>query len=38
MLSTNLVVWMVAVTEESIHQTEIPDVNVSYRMYRGIYV
>lgn len=38
LLSTNLVVWMVAVTEESIHQTEIPDVNVSYRLYRGIYV
>uniref|UniRef100_A0A8C2ZRC3 Otopetrin 2 n=1 Tax=Cyclopterus lumpus TaxID=8103 RepID=A0A8C2ZRC3_CYCLU len=38
LLSTNLVVWMAAVTEESIHQTEIPDldVNVSHKMYRGI--
>lgn len=37
-LSTNLVVWMAAVTEESLHQTEIPDldVNVSHKMYRGI--
>ncbi|XP_029292858.1 proton channel OTOP2-like [Cottoperca gobio] len=39
-LSTNLVVWMAAVTEESIHQTDIPDlnVNVSYKMYRASYV
>ncbi|XP_041813779.1 proton channel OTOP2-like [Chelmon rostratus] len=38
-LSTNLVVWMAAVTEESIHQTEVPDlnVNVSYKMYRASY-
>lgn len=37
MLSTNLVVWMAAVTEESIHQTEIPElnVNISHKMYRG---
>ncbi|KAF3846292.1 hypothetical protein F7725_003370 [Dissostichus mawsoni] len=26
-LSTNLVVWMAAVTEESLHQTDIPDLN-----------
>ncbi|XP_060883114.1 proton channel OTOP2-like isoform X2 [Labrus mixtus] len=38
-LSTNLVVWMAAVTEESLHQTEIPDlyVNVSHKMYRANY-
>ncbi|XP_035510800.1 proton channel OTOP2-like [Morone saxatilis] len=38
-LSTNLVVWMAAVTEESIHQMEIPDlnVNVSHKMYRASY-
>ncbi|XP_049417375.1 proton channel OTOP2 isoform X1 [Epinephelus fuscoguttatus] len=38
-LSTNLVVWMAAVTEESIHQTEIPDLNVSvsHKMYRDSY-
>nr|XP_046270468.1 proton channel OTOP2 [Scatophagus argus] len=38
-LSTNLVVWMAAVTEESLHQTEIPDlnVNVSHKMYRASY-
>ncbi|XP_053300386.1 proton channel OTOP2 [Pleuronectes platessa] len=38
-LSTNLVVWMAAVTEESIHQTELPDVNtsVSHKMYRANY-
>lgn len=35
-ISTNLVMWMAAVTEESIHQTEIPPVNVSHRMFRGI--
>ncbi|XP_030262441.1 proton channel OTOP2-like [Sparus aurata] len=37
MLSTNLVVWMAAVTEESIHQTEIPElnVNISHKMYRA---
>ncbi|XP_071319423.1 proton channel OTOP2-like, partial [Trachinotus anak] len=36
-LATNLVVWMAAVTEESIHQTEIPDLNftVSHKMYRA---
>ncbi|KAG7242839.1 hypothetical protein INR49_018094, partial [Caranx melampygus] len=36
-LSTNLVVWMAAVTEESIHQTEMPDLNfsVSHKMYRA---
>ncbi|XP_073349824.1 proton channel OTOP2-like [Pagrus major] len=40
MLSTNLVVWMAAVTEESIHQTDIPElnVNISHRMYRAQYV
>ncbi|KAI3359204.1 hypothetical protein L3Q82_002732 [Scortum barcoo] len=39
MLSTNLVVWMAAVTEESLHQTEIPDLNVSvsHKMYRASY-
>ncbi|XP_032393484.1 proton channel OTOP2 isoform X2 [Etheostoma spectabile] len=39
-LSTNLVVWMTAVTEESIHQTEIPDLNVSVsqKMYKASYV
>ncbi|XP_068574666.1 proton channel OTOP2-like isoform X1 [Cebidichthys violaceus] len=38
-LSTNLVVWMAAVTEESVHQTEIPDlnVNVSHKIYRASY-
>ncbi|XP_042248577.1 proton channel OTOP2-like [Thunnus maccoyii] len=38
-LSTNLVVWMAAVTEESLHQTEIPDLNVtvSHKMYRASY-
>ncbi|XP_070704458.1 proton channel OTOP2-like [Pempheris klunzingeri] len=38
-LSTNLVVWMAAVTEESLHQTEFPDlnVNVSHKMYRASY-
>ncbi|XP_036945147.1 proton channel OTOP2 [Acanthopagrus latus] len=37
MLSTNLVVWMAAVTEESIHQTEIPELNlnISHKMYRA---
>ncbi|AWP18989.1 putative otopetrin-2-like [Scophthalmus maximus] len=36
-LSTNLVVWMAAVTEESIHQTVIPDLNisVSHKLYRA---
>ncbi|KAI4822385.1 hypothetical protein KUCAC02_007936 [Chaenocephalus aceratus] len=36
-LSTNLVVWMAAVTEESLHQTDIPDLNynVSPRMHRA---
>ncbi|KAM4530526.1 proton channel OTOP2-like [Odontesthes bonariensis] len=28
-LSTNLVVWMAAVTEESLHQTELPNLNIS---------
>ncbi|XP_044037214.1 proton channel OTOP2-like [Siniperca chuatsi] len=39
MLSTNLVMWMAAVTEESLHQTEIPDLNVSvsHKMYRASY-
>uniref|UniRef100_A0A3Q4B8P5 Uncharacterized protein n=1 Tax=Mola mola TaxID=94237 RepID=A0A3Q4B8P5_MOLML len=36
-LSTNLVLWMAAVTEESVHQTEIPDVNVSFKTYRASY-
>nr|XP_019949969.1 PREDICTED: otopetrin-2-like [Paralichthys olivaceus] len=38
-LSTNLVVWMAAVTEESIHQTELPDLNtsVSHKLYRASY-
>ncbi|KAK5856234.1 hypothetical protein PBY51_007843 [Eleginops maclovinus] len=39
-LSTNLVVWMAAVTEESLHQTDIPDLNfnVSQKMYRASFV
>ncbi|XP_077353448.1 proton channel OTOP2-like [Festucalex cinctus] len=39
MLSTNLVVWMATVTEESIHQTDAPDLNVSIspKMYRDSY-
>ncbi|XP_061830238.1 proton channel OTOP2-like [Nerophis lumbriciformis] len=39
-LSTNLVVWMSAVTEESLHQTDAPYVNMSapHRMYRAGYV
>ncbi|XP_068435436.1 proton channel OTOP2-like [Clinocottus analis] len=39
LISTNLVVWMTAVTEESIHQTEILDLNVhiSHKMYRASY-
>ncbi|KAM8825084.1 proton channel OTOP2-like [Synchiropus picturatus] len=38
-LSTNLVVWMAAVTEESLHQTEAPhfNSNVTYKMYRASY-
>ncbi|XP_058509692.1 proton channel OTOP2 [Solea solea] len=38
-LSTNLVLWMAAVTEESIHQTDVPDFNtsVSHKMYRASY-
>uniref|UniRef100_A0A8C9YTM2 Otopetrin 2 n=2 Tax=Sander lucioperca TaxID=283035 RepID=A0A8C9YTM2_SANLU len=38
-LSTNLVVWMTAVTEESVHQTKIPDLNVSvsHKMYKASY-
>ncbi|XP_012732307.3 proton channel OTOP2, partial [Fundulus heteroclitus] len=38
-LSTNLVVWMAAVTEESIHQTAIPDwnISVSNKLYRASY-
>ncbi|XP_029996851.1 proton channel OTOP2-like [Sphaeramia orbicularis] len=34
-LSTNLMVWIAAVTEESIHHTEVPEINisVSYRKY-----
>uniref|UniRef100_A0A668RIR5 Uncharacterized protein n=1 Tax=Oreochromis aureus TaxID=47969 RepID=A0A668RIR5_OREAU len=31
-LSTNLVVWMAAVTEESIHQTEITHLNISMKV------
>ncbi|XP_029945983.1 proton channel OTOP2-like isoform X1 [Salarias fasciatus] len=36
-LSTNLVVWMAAVTEESVHHTEIPHlaVNVSHKTHRA---
>ncbi|XP_061893390.1 LOW QUALITY PROTEIN: proton channel OTOP2-like [Entelurus aequoreus] len=39
-LSANLVVWMSAVTEESLHQTDAPYVNMSapHRMYRAAYV
>ncbi|KAM3598951.1 uncharacterized protein V6R79_024603 [Siganus canaliculatus] len=38
-LSTNLVLWMAAVTEESLHQMEIPElnVNISHKMYRASY-
>ncbi|XP_055008819.1 proton channel OTOP2-like isoform X2 [Boleophthalmus pectinirostris] len=38
-LSTNLVVWMEAVTEESLHQTELPKFyeNYSDRMYKVSY-
>ncbi|XP_030592523.1 proton channel OTOP2-like [Archocentrus centrarchus] len=37
--STNLVLWMAAVTEESIHQTEITHLNisVSHKLYRANY-
>lgn len=34
-ISTNLVVWMAAVAEESVHQTEVPALNISYKTYRG---
>lgn len=34
-ISTNLVLWMAAVAEESVHQTEVPDLNISYKTYRG---
>ncbi|XP_029913419.1 proton channel OTOP2-like [Myripristis murdjan] len=35
-LSTNLVVWMAAVAEESVHQTEIPEnVNFTRSLYRA---
>lgn len=34
-LSTNLVLWMAAVAEESVHQTEVPLLNISYKTYRG---
>ncbi|CAL8303965.1 unnamed protein product [Merluccius merluccius] len=34
-LSTNLVVWMAAVTEESVHQTETPDNFSIISHYRG---
>ncbi|XP_077413244.1 proton channel OTOP2 [Vanacampus margaritifer] len=39
MLSTNLVVWMATVTEESIHQMDAPNLNVSIspKMYRDSY-
>lgn len=34
-VSTNLVLWMSAVAEESVYQTEVPDLNISSRTYRG---
>uniref|UniRef100_A0A3Q2YI43 Cytochrome c oxidase subunit 2 n=1 Tax=Hippocampus comes TaxID=109280 RepID=A0A3Q2YI43_HIPCM len=39
MLSTNLVVWMATVTEESIHQMDTPYLNASFspKMYRDTY-
>ncbi|XP_049601461.1 proton channel OTOP2 [Syngnathus scovelli] len=39
MLSTNLVVWMASVTEESLHQMHGPYLNVSFpsKMYRDSY-
>ncbi|XP_035510801.1 proton channel OTOP2-like [Morone saxatilis] len=39
-LSTNLVLWMTAVTEESLHQTEIPDnpSNITKMSGRSIYI
>nr|XP_057905737.1 proton channel OTOP2-like [Doryrhamphus excisus] len=39
-ISTNLVVWMAAVTEESLHQMDTPYMNttVPYKMYRASYV
>ncbi|KAM4598052.1 proton channel OTOP2-like [Polymixia lowei] len=37
-LSTNLVLWMTAVTEESLHQTDIPEnVSVAHSLYRASY-
>ncbi|KAM6905304.1 proton channel OTOP2-like, partial [Xenentodon cancila] len=38
-LSTNLVVWMAAVTEESLHQTRISNLNISHThtQYRASY-
>ncbi|XP_023120110.1 proton channel OTOP2-like [Amphiprion ocellaris] len=38
-LSTNLLVWMAAVTEESVHHTEIYDLNmnISYKFYKVSY-
>lgn len=32
-LSTNLVVWMTAVTEESVHQTTAPEEHPEYPEY-----
>lgn len=39
-LSTNLVLWMTVVTEESIHQTTIPDYpsNVTKLSGRSLYI
>ncbi|XP_074553701.1 proton channel OTOP2-like isoform X2 [Halichoeres trimaculatus] len=34
-LSTNLVIWMTAVTEESLHQTEIPESPTNASKYHG---
>lgn len=38
-LSTNLVIWMEAVTEESLHQTEIPNFykNFSHKLFKASY-
>ena len=39
-LSTNLVVWMTAVTEESLHQTTVPDYpeNITKLSKRSEYI
>lgn len=40
-LSTNLVVWMTEVTEESVHQTTVPDypdTNITKLYGRNLYI